>query len=68
MQIGPEMDGFLCLEELVKRSIQVPVIVVTALNDEVKHQKVHDLGAVDYILKPDLFEQLPGLLKSMPAH
>ena len=58
----PEMDGFLCLEELVKRSIQVPVIVVTALNDEVKHQKVHDLGAVDYILKPDLFERLPELL------
>ena len=38
------------------------MIVVTALNDEVKHQKVHDLGAVDYILKPDLFERLPELL------
>ena len=58
----PEMDGFLCLEELVKRSIQVPVIVVTALNDEIKRQKVQDLGAADYILKPDLFERLPELL------
>lgn len=58
----PVMDGFRCLEELNNRSIQIPVIVVTALNDEIKRQKVHELGARDYILKPDLFEHLPELL------
>jgi len=58
----PGMDGFQCLAELRKQSVPVPVIVVTALNDEINRQKVHDLGAVDYILKPDLFEHLPELL------
>lgn len=58
----PVMDGFRCLEELNNRSIQIPVIVVTALNDETKRQKVHELGAAEYILKPDLFEHLPELL------
>ena len=58
----PEMDGFACLKELKDRSITVPVIVVTALNDETKRQQANDLGVVDYILKPDLFEHLPELL------
>ena len=58
----PEMDGFACLQELRDRSITVPVIVVTALNDETKRQQANDLGVVDYILKPDLFEHLPELL------
>jgi len=58
----PAMDGIACLKELRTRSIQIPVIVVTALNDEIKRQNVHDLGAADYILKPDLFERLPELL------
>jgi len=58
----PAMDGIACLKELQTRSIQIPVIVVTALNDEIKRQNVHDLGAADYILKPDLFERLPELL------
>ena len=58
----PAMDGVACLEEMRQRSIQIPVIVVTALNDEIKRQTVFDLGATDYILKPDLFERLPELL------
>ena len=58
----PGMDGVACLEEMRQRSIKIPVIVVTALNDEIKRKSVHDLGAADYILKPDLFERLPELL------
>lgn len=58
----PEMDGFRCLEELKNRSLPIPVIVVTALNDDINRQKAGELGAADYILKPDLFERLPHLL------
>lgn len=58
----PGMDGVACLEEMRQRSIKIPVIVVTALNDEIKRKSVHDLGAADYILKPNLFERLPELL------
>ena len=58
----PGMDGVACLEEMRQRSIKIPVIVVTALNDEINRKRVHDLGAADYILKPDLFERLPELL------
>ena len=58
----PGMDGVACLEEMRQRFIKIPVIVVTALNDEIKRKSVHDLGAADYILKPDLFERLPELL------
>ena len=58
----PGMDGVACLEEMRQRSIKIPVIVVTALNDEINRKSVHDLGAADYILKPDLFERLPELL------
>jgi len=58
----PGMDGVACLEEMRQRFIKIPVIVVTALNDEINRKSVHDLGAADYILKPDLFERLPELL------
>ena len=44
------------------------VVIVTALNDAEKKREALENGAEAYVLKPDLFEQLPGLLKSMPAH
>ena len=39
--------------------------MVTALNDAAKRRKSRELGAIDYILKPDLFDQLPQLLANL---
>ena len=41
------------------------MVVVTALNDAAARQQALNLGAADYILKPDLFERLPVLLESL---
>ena len=58
----PVMDGMTCLRHLKHRNLNVPVLVVTAFNDESKRQESLESGATDYILKPDLFERLPELL------
>ena len=44
---------------------QCPVVIVTALNDAAKRRESRELGAIDYILKPDLFDQLPQLLATL---
>ena len=59
----PGMDGLSCLSQLRARGNSIPVLMVTALNDEVKRKEAEDHGAADYILKPDLFERLPALLQ-----
>ena len=58
----PVMDEMTCLRHLKQRNLNVPVLVVTAFNDESKRQESLESGATDYILKPDLFERLPELL------
>ena len=58
----PVMDGLTCLRHLKQREEKIPIIVVTSFNDEAKRQQVIDNGAIDYIIKPDLFERLPELL------
>ena len=59
----PKMDGMTCLKRLSERSNTVPVLVVTAYNEDQKRIEAKALGAADFILKPDLFELLPELLE-----
>ena len=63
----PGIDGLECLHRLREppRLQRCPVVMVTALNDAAKRHEAQQLGAVDYILKPDLFDQLPQLLASL---
>jgi two-component system OmpR family response regulator len=63
----PGMDGLNCLRTFRQMPgfQQCPVVIVTALNDAAKRRKSRELGAIDYILKPDLFDQLPQLLASL---
>ena len=58
----PEMDGFECLQHLKKRRFSGTVVVVTALSDDAKRRQALQSGAKDYVLKPDLFDSLPGLI------
>ncbi|NBS12992.1 MAG: response regulator [Gammaproteobacteria bacterium] len=58
----PEMDGLQCLQQLKTRRFPGSVVVVTALSDDAKRREAIESGAKDYVLKPDLFESLPGLI------
>ena len=58
----PEMDGLQCLQQLKKRRFSGAVVMVTALSDDAKRRAALESGAKKYILKPDLFDSLPGLI------
>ena len=65
----PGMDGLACLQELQLNAETKPalrVVIVTALNDDDKRREALSNGAEAYVLKPDLFEQLPQLLRTPP--
>ncbi len=52
----PKKDGFTFLEEIkrVKEWKHIPVIVVSNLSQEEDIQKGLQLGAVDFVVKPDI--------------
>ena len=63
----PGMDGLACLKQLQHQAASQPalrVVIVTALNDADKKHEALANGAEAYVLKPDLFEQLPQLLQT----
>ena len=65
----PGMDGLACLKQLkltVEARPALRVVIVTALNDDDKRREALSNGAEAYVLKPDLFEQLPQLLRTPP--
>lgn len=67
----PGMDGLACLKRLqltITREQTLRVVIVTALNDAEKRREALAHGAEDYVLKPDLFEQLPQLLQPPAKH
>ena len=54
------MDGLDCLEAMNQQPKSKPckVVIVTALNDPEKRRKALNMGAMDYIMKPYIFESL----------
>jgi len=48
----PGMDGIECLEKIKKNHPKTDIIMITALNDDVRVAKAKKLGAHNYILKP----------------
>lgn len=50
--IMPGMDGFQLLKALQEEMYQIPVILITSLNDIEHEEQGLTLGAVDYITKP----------------
>ena len=65
----PGMDGLTCLQQLQLNAETKPalrVVIATALNDDDKRREALSSGAEAYVLKPDLFEQLPQLLQTPP--
>jgi len=50
----PEMDGYEVCQHLKKDELtrKIPIIFVTAMNDEAEEKKGLEMGAIDYIRKP----------------
>jgi two-component system KDP operon response regulator KdpE len=48
----PEISGFELLEKFQKDHIDIPVIIVSAFNDDEYRKRAKKLGAKDYLLKP----------------
>lgn len=59
----PEMSGLECLEQLRDTGFAGEVLMITAVEDSGTRRAALDAGARDYVLKTDLFEQLPRLLQ-----
>ena len=58
--VMPEMDGFKACSEIqaLQGGMQVPVLIITALNDEASIGRAFAAGAADYIAKPVNFAVL----------
>jgi len=48
----PEVDGVEVLKELKRRMPELPVVILTAVNDVSRAVEVTKLGAFDYLVKP----------------
>jgi DNA-binding response OmpR family regulator len=59
----PEMSGLDCLERLREAGFAGQVLMITAVEDGGTRRAALEAGAQEYVLKTDLFEQLPGLLQ-----
>ncbi|MCA9390183.1 response regulator [candidate division WWE3 bacterium] len=49
----PKMNGLKFLEEMVKKNIEIPVIVASNLSREDEIKEAKRLGAVDYFIKSE---------------
>jgi two-component system response regulator HydG len=59
----PGVDGVQVLRELKRRDPDLPVIILTAVNDVRQAVEVTKLGAYDYLLKPIAEERLESTLR-----
>jgi CheY-like chemotaxis protein len=64
--VMPEMDGFGLLEEIQKRGLRRPVVVLTADIQKTTHARCEELGATAFLQKPvnaaELLSLLPRVL------
>ena len=54
----PQLDGIETLKRLRRIGCSAPVVIFTALSDNDKRREAETEGANEYILKPDLFENV----------
>jgi CheY-like chemotaxis protein/glycine cleavage system H lipoate-binding protein len=54
----PQMDGFQLLDELSKRQLNIPVIMITGFSTLENAVKSLSMGAIDFIPKPFTYEEI----------
>jgi DNA-binding response OmpR family regulator len=58
----PQLDGIECLRRIRQAGFEGPVLIFTALSDNEKRQEAEREKATEYILKPDLFDNLQRVI------
>lgn len=61
----PKLSGYRVLEELRKREVWTPVLMLTAKDGEYDEADAFDLGADDYLTKPFSFVVLTARLRAL---
>jgi CheY-like chemotaxis protein len=61
----PGMDGFGLLGEIRRQWPELPVIMVTAYDDEERRQRASEIGALDFLTKPVDFHYLKAQLEEL---
>jgi len=59
----PDIDGCELLNILKNKNINIPVIVITAYDEEESRKCAKDYGVIDYLVKPVDSELLINLIK-----
>ena len=54
----PQMDGFTLVERVRKSDTQIPIIIMTAIDDKFSKQLAYKMGIDDYIVKPFDIDEL----------
>lgn len=67
--VMPKINGFLVLEEIKNKNINIPVIILSNLAQEEDKAKVKKLGAVDFFEKAntsivDIINKVEAILKN----
>jgi DNA-binding response OmpR family regulator len=64
----PDRDGFVLLTDLVSGASSLPMLVLSALDDERSKVLAFELGATDYLTKPfDVAELVARVRRRLPA-
>jgi CheY-like chemotaxis protein len=63
----PEMDGIELLAEIRKAWPDIPVMMVTAYDDQDHRRRAADLGAAEFITKPVDFDLLKARLDQLSS-
>jgi two-component system, response regulator, stage 0 sporulation protein F len=63
----PGMDGLTLLSEVKRRFPHLPVMMITAYEDDERRRRAADSGAADFLTKPVDFDQLKAQLRQLPA-
>jgi CheY-like chemotaxis protein len=61
----PGMDGLALLREIKKRWPELPVMMLTAYDDDERRRRAADCGAADFVTKPVDFDVLKGRLRQL---
>jgi CheY-like chemotaxis protein len=63
----PGMDGLRLLGEIKQRFPDLPVMMVTAYDDNERRRRARDLGACEFVTKPVDFDLLKEQLRQLPG-
>jgi CheY-like chemotaxis protein len=63
----PTLDGLQLLVEIKQRSPDLPVMMVTAYDDDERPRQAAEYGAAEFLTKPVDFERLKAQLGQLPS-